>query len=385
MPIASWPPEVSPRELAQVIEAGEAVQVLDVRAPFRVAARIDLVPGERFHNIPGSQVMQRTDLRGTGLDPGIPVAVVCGFGNDSRIVTQHLKNLGWQASSVRGGMAAWGDLVLPRDLPPPASLDRLVQFDRVAKGALGYLLVSNGEAVIIDPPRDAGEYVRAAKEADARIVAICDTHVHADYVSGAPALTRELGVPYRLHPRDAVYPYDGTPGRLEFEPLEDGGTVRFGRCALRARHTPGHTEGSVTLLVDEAAAFTGDFLFVASIGRPDLAGKVTEWTSELWRSVEAAKREWPDELLVYPAHYGSDAERRADRTVGEKFGRLRERNQALSFSDRAEFSSWVEGRTTSFPEVYKKIKAINVALVSVDGEEARALDTGRNECALGGR
>jgi glyoxylase-like metal-dependent hydrolase (beta-lactamase superfamily II) len=275
--------------------------------------------------------------------------------------------------------------VLPRDLPPPPSLDRLVQFDRVAKGALGYLLVSRGEAVIVDPPRDAGEYLRVAKEAGARIVAICDTHVHADYVSGAPALARELGVPYWLHPNDAVYPYDGTPGRLAFEPLEDGGTVRFGRCTLRARHTPGHTEGSVTLLVDDAAAFTGDFLFVASIGRPDLAGKVTEWTAELWRSVEAAKREWPDGLVVYPAHYGSDAERKADRTVAETFGHLRKRNEALSFSDRTAFASWVEGRTTSFPEVYKKIKAINVALVSVGGEEARALDIGRNECALGGR
>lgn len=385
MPIASWPSEVSPRELARALESGEAVQVLDVREPFRVATRIDLVPDERFHNIPGSQVMQRTDLRSTGLDPGIPVAVVCGFGNDSRIVTEHLKQLGWRAASLRGGMAAWGDLVLPRDLPRTRSLDRLVQFDRVAKGALGYLLVSDGEAVIVDPPRDAREYLRVAEEAGARIVAICDTHVHADYVSGAPGIARQLVVPYRLHPRDAVYPYDGTPGRLEFEPLEDGGTIRFGRCALRARQTPGHTEGSVTLLVDDAAAFTGDFLFVASIGRPDLVGKVTEWTTELWRSVEAAKREWPDDLVVYPAHYGSDAERRADRTVGETFGRLRERNAALSFSDRAAFASWVEGRTTSFPEVYKKIKAINVALVSVDGEEARELDGGRNECALGGR
>ncbi|MGH2571075.1 MAG: MBL fold metallo-hydrolase [bacterium] len=386
MPIAVWPSEVSPRELALALEAGEAVQVLDVRAPFRLAAgRIDLVPGERFHNIPGSQLMQRRDLRGTGLDPSVPVAVVCSRGNDSRVVSEHLRRLGWKAASVRGGMAAWGDLVLPRELAVPASLDRLVQLDRVAKGALGYLLASAGEAVIVDPPRDAGEYLRVADEVRARIVAICDTHAHADYVSGAPDLAQALGVPYRLHPRDAVYPYDGTPGRLDFEPLEDGGAICFGRCTLRARHTPGHTEGSVTLLVEDAAAFTGDFLFVASIGRPDLAGKATTWTTELWWSVEAAKRDWPDDLVVHPAHYGSEAERRADRTVGETFGQLRERNEALSFSDRATFASWVEGRTTSFPEVYKRIKAINVALVSVDGEEARELDSGRNECALEGR
>jgi glyoxylase-like metal-dependent hydrolase (beta-lactamase superfamily II) len=66
--------------------------------------------------------------------------------------------------------------------------------------------------------------------------------VHADYISGAPALAAYLRVPYYLHPRDSFYPYDGTPGRIDFRPIGDGDGIEFGRGALQVVHTPGHTE-----------------------------------------------------------------------------------------------------------------------------------------------
>ena len=383
-------PEVTTRELATALEAGDPVQVVDVRAPVRVAAgRIDLVPGERFHNIVGSQLIRHRDLAGTGIDPGLPVTVVCGYGNDSKVLALHLGRLGCEARSLEGGMAAWMKLVLARELETPPTLDRLIQLDRIGKGALGYLLVSDGEALAIDPPRDAGPYLDAAREAGARLVAVADTHVHADYLSGAPALARSEGVPYYLHPADAVYPYDGTPGRLAYQPLEDGGAIPLGRSRVKVAHTPGHTEGSVTYTVDadrsdRAVALTGDFLFIGSVGRPDLAGKVEEWTGELWQSLAAAKRGWSPDLTVLPAHYGSEGERRADRAVAASFGRLLETNEALRFTERGDFVAWVRAKTTSFPDAYRRIKAVNVGLLSVTESEAEVLEVGRNECALGG-
>ncbi len=209
--------------------------------------------------------------------------------------------------------------------------------------------------------------------------------MHADYISGAPAIAGALGVPYYLHPADAVYPYDGTPGRLTFEPLGDADTIEFGRSALRVAHTPGHTEGSLSYLIDDAAALTGDFLFVESIGRPDLAGKTREWTGQLWESVKRARSEWPAELMIYPAHYGSEAERRPDRSVGGTFGALQTENEALRFSDRDAFTRWVESQTARSPDVYRTIKAINLGLLSVSEPEAEGLEVGKNECALGGR
>jgi len=382
---APIPSEITPSDLARALESAEPIQVLDVRAPASVTAgHVEAGPPHRFHNLVGSRVRAKDSLAAAGLDPTIPIAVVCGHGNDSKVVAHHLARLGARARSLRGGMAAWMTLTVPRKLPTPAGVDHLIQFDRLGKGALGYALVSDGAALLIDPPRDASDYVRAVRNADSRVVGVADTHVHADYISGAPVLARALGVPYYLHAADMVYPYDGTPGRYPFHAVADGDTIAVGRATVRVRHTPGHTEGSVTYLLD-GAAFTGDFLFIGSVGRPDLAGKTGEWTPRLWESIEAARAEWSAPMMIYPAHYASDGERRPDRAVGASFGELLEKNTALGIRDRAAFIGWVTGQTAPFPEAYKQIKAVNVGLLAVDDRQAEELEVGRNECALGGR
>jgi glyoxylase-like metal-dependent hydrolase (beta-lactamase superfamily II) len=324
-----------------------------------------------------------TSLAAAGLDPAIPMAVVCGRGHDSRVVAEHLNALGAEARSLRGGMTAWMMLALPREVPAPPSLDRVVQMDRIGKGALGYVLVSGGEALVVDPPRDPSAYLQVIEDSGAGVVGVADTHVHADYISGAPDLARALGVPYYLHPADAVYPYDGTPGRLAFEAVADGDTITIGRAEVHVRHTPGHTEGSVTYLVDDVA-LTGDFLFVASIGRPDLAGKTREWTLRLWESLEMVRRDWDPRARILPAHYASDAERNGDRSVGARLEGLLRENPVLRLGEREAFVAWIQGHTVSFPEAYRTIKAVNVGLVTVDDARANELEVGRNECALGG-
>jgi len=377
--------EITPLELARALEAEDPIQILDVRAPARVAAgRVETGPAHRFLNVVGSRVRAHESLDGTGLDPSLPIAVVCGHGNDSGVVAGHLNALGARARSLRGGMAAWMMLVMPRELTAPAAVDRLIQLDRLGKGALGYVLASDGAALLIDPPRDTSAYLQAVRDAGAEVMGVADTHVHADYISGAPALARALGVPYYLHAADAVYPYDGTPGKVAFHAVSDGATIRVGRAEVRVRHTPGHTEGSVTYLVGEAA-FTGDFLFVHSIGRPDLAGKTRDWALRLWESVEAARREWSADVHVYPGHYASDDERRADRSVGATVGQLLRSNAALQLRHRDAFIEWVERQAAPFPDAYKQIKAVNVGLLAVDDRQAEELEIGRNECALGGR
>lgn len=378
-------PEISAQRLARLLEMGAAMQVVDVRAPMRVkSGHIDVTPKDRFINIRGSLLAKKATLDDTGIDPDTPVTVVCGHGNDSKVLAQHLNRLGCRAASLAGGMVAWMNLTIPRELDPPPSLDRFIQFDRIGKGALGYVLVSGDEALILDPPRDAGAYLAAIEQAGARLVGVADTHVHADYISGSPAISRAYGVPYYLHPADAFYPYDGTPGRIEYRAPEDGGMIQVGRCTIHARHTPGHTEGSLTFEIDDAVALTGDFIFVASVGRPDLAGKTAEWTAQLWNSLDFVKSAWSPDMMIYPAHYAEDRERRDGRVVGERFGVLLEKNEALCFDHRDAFAAWVEGRAASFPEAYRKIKGINVGLFPVDEREAWELEAGKNECALGG-
>lgn len=373
--------EITPRELADRLEGGEAMQVLDIRAPHRLAA--GMVEAERFFNVRGSEIMSGANPAGAGLDPDTPVAVVCGLGNSSQPVAHYLRMTGWTARSLKGGVAAWMNLLRQRVLAPPAGADRFVQFDRLGKGSLGYLIVSGEEALAVDPSRDWTVWRDVAREAGARLVGTADTHVHADFISGSPELSRELGVPYYLHPADSVYPYDGTPGRLAFEPIEHGDVIRIGRAEVRVDHTPGHTEGSVSLHVADDIVLTGDFLFVSSIGRPDLAGKTEEWAGALWESLARARESWPDEVVVYPAHYASDEERNADLSVGRPLADLVAGNPTLSIETEAEFRATVRRHLSTPPEAYRTIKAINVGLESATPEEAQVLEAGKNECALG--
>jgi glyoxylase-like metal-dependent hydrolase (beta-lactamase superfamily II) len=368
--------EITPEQLVEAVERGEELHVLDVRAPQRLAAgRIDIVPDERFHNVRGSELLARTD---PGMPPGAHIAVVCGLGNDSKRVAQHLAERGYRAESVVGGMAAWMRTVVARELKAPPELDRLVQCDRIGKGALGYVLVSEGEAFVVDPPRHVAAYVGGF--GGAKLVGVADTHAHADYISGAEALARAYDVPYYLHPSDAIYPYDGTPGLLRFKPVAGGERLRVGRAEIEVVHTPGHTEGSVTYKCGDHFALTGDFIFASSVGRPDLGGKTEEWSKVLFESLRAAKRAWPKSLRIYPAHYGSAAERARDHSVGGAFGDLR--NEALRIDDFGQFADWIRARAGKFPDAYRRIKAINVGLESVEDAVADELEAGRNECAL---
>ncbi|NNM03772.1 MAG: MBL fold metallo-hydrolase [Gemmatimonadetes bacterium] len=384
-PFLPSPPEVSPKELTRLLENDEPIQIMDVRAPERVAkGRIDLVSPGRFHNIRGSELIKYGDVPSTGLDPAIPVAVVCGHGMDSKILAAHLGRLGLEAKSLKGGLAAWMRFTQPRELDPPQGIDRFLQFDRIGKGCLGYLLVSDGQALVVDPPLVCPEYLQALEEAEAELVGVADTHAHADYLSGAPGLARHFGVPYYLHEADSIYPYDGTPGRVGFTPVAEGSSIEVGRARVDVVHTPGHTDGSVTYVVEDRAALTGDFLFVESIGRPDLGGKEEEWAGKLWASMARAVREWDNGLAIYPAHYASERERRMGQAVGIPFGVLLAENEILRIQDPEVFLHHILSQKAPFPDVYRKIKAINVGLAPIVESEIEELEVGRNECALGG-
>jgi glyoxylase-like metal-dependent hydrolase (beta-lactamase superfamily II) len=378
-------PEISPMEFAAALSAGDVVQVVDVRSPERVAAgRIDLIPVDRFHNVPGSVLAGVQGPAAIGIDPSIPVVVVCGHGNDSKIGAAMLNRMGASARSLSGGMASWMNLSVPRVPPAPAGLDHLVQFDRIGKGALGYLLVRGGEAMIIDPPRDSDQYLKAAGKSGARIVAVADTHVHADYISGASALARRLGIPYYLHSADNVYPYDDSPGRLDIRPLRDGMPIRIGGCTVGVVHTPGHSPGSVTYRIGDEAAFTGDFLFVSSVGRPDIADRTVEWSSLLWESLQSVRNTWPRDIVIYPAHYGSENERAPDGAVYAPFGDLISRIPPLHMTSESEFRDWIRRNGSAVPAAYRIIKAINVGLRSAAERESEELEAGKNECSIGG-
>jgi len=376
-------PQIAPQELAERLDQGEALQVLDVRAPDQVAqGSVNLGAALEHRALPNSKIFALRDLTSLRLDPTRPVAVVCGHGNSSKQTTAWLRERGYQAFSVIGGMAAWEAVYVARRLAATASLSHLVQLDRIGKGALSYVLVSDGDAVVVDPGRHVERYDALLAELEATPAAVVDTHLHADYLSGAREAARRWQVPYFLHAEDAISPYDGTPGRLAYQAFADGDTIAFGRATLRAVHTPGHTLGSVTLMADDGLALTGDCVFVQSLGRPDLAGKTDSWAKLLWRSLERARREWPGELLVLPAHYAGESERRSDRIVAARFDVIAARNAPVAIQDEAVFLRWIAEREAPPPAAYRLIKEVNLGLRELSDAEAGSLEAGPNQCAV---
>src|SRR5207247_10763411 len=149
-----------------------------------------------------------------------------------------------------------------------------------------------------------------------------------------------------------------------------------------AQHVPGHTLGSVARIADDALALTGDFLFVQSVGRPDLGGKGAAGAEQLWNGLERARREWPGELLVLPAHYGAEQERRADRTVAARFDVVAATNEAAAMQDRAMFLRWIADHTTLPPDSYRTIKLANLGPMERYDLDAELLEFRPNRVAL---
>ena len=160
-----------------------------------------------------------------------------------------------------------------------------------------------GTAAVIDPRRDIAVYLDWAAAKGMTFAAICETHVHADFVSGATEMADETGAPI----------YAGRLGESAFPhvPLDDGDEIAVGTLVLRALWTPGHTPEHIAYLLidpsvspDPAAMFSGDVLFSNEIGRPDLLGEEAQHAliEQLHETITSRLADLPDDLVVYPGH-----------------------------------------------------------------------------------
>lgn len=200
----------------------------------------------------------------------------------------------------------------------------------LAQGA--YYIESEGEVAIIDPLREVAPYIQKAKDNNATIKYIFETHFHADFVSGHVTLAKETGA-------TIIYGPTASPS---FEALiaTDGQEFKLGKLTIIALHTPGHTIESTTyLLKDENgkdhAIFSGDTLFLGDVGRPDLAQKAADMTQEelagtLYDSLRTKIMPLADDVIVYPAHgAGSACGKNMMKETVDTLGNQKQMNYAL--------------------------------------------------------
>lgn len=300
-----------------------------------------------------------------------PVITLCHSGNRSLVAAEILRRRGLVAQSMRGGIAAWSRLY---DVASISLKDRAVvlQFRRLGKGCLSYLVVAGGEAVVIDPSWQTGQYVEAAAARGAAIRAVIDTHLHADHVSGGRGLAEATGAPLYLNPADP-FAYD------QFTAVGEGFTIGVGPLPMTAMAAPGHTAGSVAWRLGDDALVTGDLLFLESIGRPDLHGKAEAFARDLYRTLRRLAALPPD-LLILPGYCPDDAGLVYGRPHADRLGPIRAR---LRFD--AEDEETFVARTSRVPERPPNMAAIleiNRYGTPVRPEEVAVLEEGPNRCAV---
>ena len=197
---------------------------------------------------------------------------------------------------------------------------RRLYHDRLAQASYLIACEATRRAIVVDPLRDPAPYLEAAALEDVRIELVTETHLHADFLSGAEPLAREIGAELLLSAEGVDEAGESRLLRTGARPLRHGDTISLGRVRLDVRHTPGHTpEHLMFVVTDEATSelpvglLSGDFLFVGDVGRPDLleraagvVGSMQRSAADLYRSLQTL-RALPEFLQVWPGHGAGSA------------------------------------------------------------------------------
>ena len=181
---------------------------------------------------------------------------------------------------------------------------KIKQFEYEPLSHFSYAIISDGKMALVDPERNPMQYYKYAEENGAKIVAVFETHPHADFVSSHLQIHKETGAKlYCSEKTGADYPHHA---------FDDGDEVKMGNTIFRAINTPGHSPDSVTIVATEenkTALFTGDTLFVGDVGRPDLREKAghmkakrEELAKMMYDTIQNKFTDLPDTAYVYPAH-----------------------------------------------------------------------------------
>ena len=214
------------------------------------------------------------------------------------------------------------------------------QFEYKPLAHYSYALVSDGKMAVVDPERNPEQYYAFAKANNAEIVAVIETHPHADFVSSHLEIHKKTGATiYNSEKLGADYPH---------EYFDEGDHITIGEVTLKAINTPGHSPDSITIVATEGkdtALFTGDTLFIGDVGRPDLREKAgnmkakrEELAEMMYHTVQNKFDTVPDDAIVYPAHgAGSLCGKNLSDAASSTLGDERRDNWAFKEQSKEEF------------------------------------------------
>ena len=370
--------EMTAKEVAKKVINKDELFILDVRNESDFNDWKIEGEGIEIRNTPYFDLLEGVEEIMETIPTNKEVLVVCAKEGSSIFVAEMLSDAGISVSYLKGGMKAWSEHLEPVKIGDLTNGGEIYQFVRLGKGCLSYMVVSNGEAAIIDSTRNTDIYLDFAGELGAKIVHVFDTHLHADHISGGRQIAQSTNATYWLPPKDAE------EVTFEYSPLEGGNVVTIGNTDINihALYSPGHTIGSTSFVVDEKYLLSGDILFIDSIGRPDLAGLAEDWVGDLRETLYNRYRELSDELIVLPAHFMIIEELNEDGSVAKPLGTLFAENHGLNIADEAEFRQMVTGNLPPQPNSYQEIRETNMGKITPDDDKQREMEIGPNRCAV---
>jgi hydroxyacylglutathione hydrolase len=245
--------------------------------------------------------------------------------------------------------------------------------DKLAQASYLVGCVKSGEALVIDPMRNILPYLKMAQQEGLRITHITETHIHADFVSGSRELAAATGATVYLSDMgdaDWKYAWANEPNVIL---VRDGDTWSVGKVRIEVLHTPGHTPEHISFLLTDGAAserpmgvFTGDFVFVGDVGRPDLLEEAAGFvgTKEVgaraqFQSVQRFKQ-LPDYLQIWPGHgAGSACGKALGAVPSSTLGYEKLVSPAFQFDEEQRFVDWLLDGQPEPPRYFAQMKRVN--------------------------
>jgi glyoxylase-like metal-dependent hydrolase (beta-lactamase superfamily II)/rhodanese-related sulfurtransferase len=364
------PDYVDASTLRDWLEQNRPVTIIDVRADEDRAQWS--IPGSIHVNAyEALKAGEPSVLSDIELPPDRPVVTVCNLGRVSARAAEVLAGRGIAALSLAGGMKAWS--LAWNTAEVTLSKAQIVQVRRTGKGCLSYVVFSGSEALVIDASLPAEVYLDLATEKSSTIRHVLDTHIHADHLSRSRLLAEKSGATLSLPRQNRVaFPYT---------PIDADSELVVGDAVVRAIPTPGHTMESTSYFINGHALFTGDTLFLAGVGRPDLHTNATESAARaslLYRSLKKLLALGP-EVLVFPGHT-SEPVPFDRRVLSARLGDIAARLQPWLSSEET-FTERLLAHLPETPPNYLRIVDLNEAGELSEGD-VTDLEAGANRCAV---
>jgi glyoxylase-like metal-dependent hydrolase (beta-lactamase superfamily II) len=360
---SEWDVTISGDSLWASLKQNNDLFLLDVREPEEYS---DFkIPGAV--NVPLSQLFREGSE--FSIPKGKKVVTICSHGNRSMVATFALAQKGIESASLVGGMSLWNQVLSANTLREEIII---IQVEKIGKGCLSHIVGSNGEAIAIDPTHPASKHVEFAQKEGLKITKVIDTHQHADHVSAARDLAALAGAKLYLSKLEEY--------KIDSERIGDGDSIQFGEKHLKAIHTPGHTAGSMSYVVDDKYVFSGDTLFVEGIGRPDLRDAAEEYATKLYDTLHNKILKFSDDAKIFPTHH-SEGTKPTENGIYYTTVKMA-KSLPLSDLSQSEFVSKIVSITMPRPMNYSMIIKVNKGTIPISPVQIPDLEMGPNRCSI---